>query len=321
MTLQELRHNYLRLTHTETIHDSIEAIDIYCELFIIMINNQKNETINSNAESDALMILQMMMTKALHLKKSIEGVNFKSNSGLELNKIIDPTIIGCLTRNVYETVGMFNIIYRANRFEEERLIVYNLWVNSGLQYRQRFSDTITMEENEIKLKSESATISRGISEIENTMLYKGLNESSKKRIQHLIKRREYLVYFQNGEAIVLNWRDLYKTLNVEEKYFDKMYTFFSLSAHPSNVAVFQFRDMFKQGEKSYIGMTTFNMHYFFMLASIFIADYLNLFPSNLDLFNNQPILNQIIINFHNTFARGNEFSINDSWKHLGLSGN
>ena len=34
MTLQELRHNYLRLTHTETIHDSIEAIDIYCELFI-----------------------------------------------------------------------------------------------------------------------------------------------------------------------------------------------------------------------------------------------------------------------------------------------
>ena len=68
-------------------------------------------------------------------------------------------------------------------------------------------------------------------------------------------------------------------------------------------------------------MTTFNMHYFFMLASIFIADYLNLFPSNLDLFNNQPILNQIIINFHNTFARGNEFSINDSWKHLGLSGN
>ncbi len=64
-------------------------------------------------------------------------------------------------------------------------------------------------------------------------------------------------------------------------------------------------------------MTTFNLQYFYMLGSIFVADYINLFPASLDTYNTLPLMNQIIINFHNTFARGDSYSINDSWKALG----
>ena len=222
-----------------------------------------------------------------------------------------------LIRNIYETVGLFNLIFRVNRLGDERLIVYNLWVISGLKYRQRFSSLIHSEENRIKLDTEQKNIETYIQEIENTILYKKLDDRNKAKIQNQIKQKEYLLHFVNDQVIILNWKDLYKTIGGKEDFFNNLYTFFSLYTHPSNVAVFQFRDMYLPETKSFVKMTTFNLKYFYMLGSIFVADYIYLFPDSLKTYDALPLMNQIIINFHNTFARGDSSSINDSWKALG----
>jgi len=54
-----------------------------------------------------------------------------------------------------------------------------------------------------------------------------------------------------------------------------------------------------------------------MLFSVFIADYINLFPKVLQTFNSLDKIDQIIINSNNTFARDYSYSINDTWKELG----
>ena len=64
-------------------------------------------------------------------------------------------------------------------------------------------------------------------------------------------------------------------------------------------------------------MTIFNMQYVFMLLSVFIADYINLFPKVLETFNSLDKIDQIFINSNNTFARDKSYSINDAWKDLG----
>lgn len=318
MNLQKLREEFSRLNHPETIEQCLEAIDFYCEFFIQAIMNQKDDKVLNPADAEARLLVQMMMTKALHLKTAITGVSYASKKGFHLNNIVDPTIIASLIRNIYETVGVFNLIYRVNSDGDERKIVYNLWVHSGLKYRQRFANIITTDENKKKMENEQARINDCINQIESTDLYKSLGEKDKTKIQNQIKNKEYLLYFENGKVIILNWRDLFKTMRAKEEFFGNLYTFFSLYTHPSNVAVFQYRDMFQPETKGFIGMTTFNLQYFFMLSGIFIADYINLFPQLQQVFDTLPLMHQLIINFHNCFARNSyEYSINDSWKALG----
>lgn len=318
MTLQQLRQEFTRLNHPENIPDCIEAINLYCEFLIRAAMAQKDEKVTKPSDSEARLLVQMVMTKALHLKNAISGVSYDSKVGLRLNNIVDPTIIASLIRNLYETVGAFNLIYRVNADGDERTIIYNLWVHSGLKYRQRFANVITTDVNRKKLETEQQTIDNYINQIENTNLYKSLSEKDKLKIQNQIKNKEYLIQFHQGKVIVHNWRELYKTMKAKEEYFGNLYTFFSLYTHPSNVAVFQFRDFYKPETNGFIGMTTFNLQYFYLLTSMFIADYINLYPNLNVIFNSLPLMNQLIINFHNNFARGSyDYSINDSWKSLG----
>lgn len=64
-------------------------------------------------------------------------------------------------------------------------------------------------------------------------------------------------------------------------------------------------------------LTLYNIVVAYKLFSIFIADYINLYPSILETYKEKPILEQIEINFHNTIFRVQEYSINDEFKKLG----
>ncbi len=316
MTLQQLRTEYARLAHPGSTKDCIELLDIYCNFLITSITEHRVSK-SSVMEGEATLLFQMMMTKTLHIKSIIKGVSFSSKNKTSLNNIVDPTVLAVLIRNTYETVSMFNLIYRVNKSGDERTIVYNLWAIAGLKYRQRFEGMISSEENARKLQAEQDSINYFISEIQNTVLYQNLDEVNKVKIQNQIKNKDYLIRFENNKIIILHWQELSKTMGCNEDYFKSIYTYFSLYAHPSNVSVFQFGDMFHNNMEVSIGMTNLNMQYFFLFLSIFISDYIMLFPAVLKTFNNLELIDQILINSFNTFARGYEYSINDSWKELG----
>jgi hypothetical protein len=76
----------------------------------VQIHQEDNVYTVANAQ--AKNVLQMMLTKILHLKSIISGINYMSENGAELKDIIDPTALAVLLRNVRETAGMFNLIYR-----------------------------------------------------------------------------------------------------------------------------------------------------------------------------------------------------------------
>lgn len=316
-TLEHLRAEFKRLSHPDNIADCIELIDKYCIFFLTAIKNHQTENNTSAQEVEAKLILQMMMTKALHIKNTIKGVDFDTKNGIKLNNIIDPSIVASLIRNVYETTAMFNLIYRTNKQGDERDIIYKLWVISGLKYRQRFSVHITTQENETKRQTEEQNIANHITEIENTTLYKNLSDKDKEKIKRIISSKDYLIRFENNDLKVLHWQGLIETMGCRQEFFQTIYTYFSLYSHPSNVSVFQFRDMFIPEKGPFLFMTTFNMQYVFMLLSVFIADYINLFPKVLQTFNSLEKIDQILINHNNTFARDYSYSINDTWKDLG----
>ena len=75
-----------------------------------VIETDVQTSVISKIEHEAKLMLQMMFTKVLHLKGILNGVSYSSNSGSYLNNIIDPGVVAIMSRNIFETGGLFNLI-------------------------------------------------------------------------------------------------------------------------------------------------------------------------------------------------------------------
>lgn len=317
MEIEELRRRCKRFFWCETISDCRDLLDIYAEFFFQAAVKHHHEKPQTYLEADAKMLLQMMMTKVLHLKNALMGVDFTSKDGKKLNNIIDPTIVASLIRNIYETTGMFNLIYRNTKSKDEREILYLLWVHAGLSYRQRFDNIMTTKENIQKTENEKKQLQGIEAEIEKNKLFIKLDDKNKGKIKTKLKEKDFLIRFENDQVQFLSWRELTKTMDIKNGKLDHAYTYFSLYSHPSNVSVFQFAEMFEKGKEAYSELVIFNLQIAFYMFSIFIADFINFFPTVLKTYEEMGLVEQIVINFHNSIARGHEYDINESWKATG----
>ena len=152
--------------------------------------------------------------------------------------------------------------------------------------------------------------------IEETELYKALSEKDKGKIQTKLSEKDFKIKFENNSVEFLSWQDLIQPMDIKKKIMGQIYTYCSLYSHPSNVAVFQFGDMFQKADPKFLELTNYNIINAFFLFSVFIADYIKLFPDVLHIFNSMDLKSQIVINFNNVLARGQDYSINDSAHHL-----
>ncbi len=313
MNQEKLKQEFSRLTNLEKIKDCSDLVEIYYNYFLEVIIKHQSEA-KSRADSQAILINQMIFTKTAHLKCLMKGINFHSDDGTEPNNIIDPTIVAVNLRNLYETVGMFNLIYINTKTDDEKTILYNLWVSAGLKFRQRFTPIAKTDENKKKMVKEQEQIAELKSEIEHTELYKSFNENEQRKIQAKLHAKDYKIQFKDNKVMFLNWQELVPVMGIREGIMDTIYTYFSLYSHPSNVSVFQFGEMFSDSEETYLQFATLNFKVYFFLLSIFVKDYITLFPNVLNTFNNLKQIEQLVINELNGFVRNDRYSINDILK-------
>jgi hypothetical protein len=316
MDKKRLRAEYTRLNKLSTIEDCIDLFETFLEHLWNVIQVHHYDDINSFADKDAMILNQMIFTKLTHLKKIVEGVGYEAKNGNRLNKIVDPTIVASLIRNIYETVSVFNLIYRDAKNDDEKAILYGLWASSGLKFRQRFQFIATTIESVQKIEEERREIDQIEEEIKGTALYKSLDLENQWKIDNALKKKEYKIKFENKKVICLSWQDMSNVMGLNPILFGDIYTYFSLYAHPSQVSVFQFETMFNKDEPMFKQLTAFNLKYCFSLTSVFIADFIYLFPQVKDTFEKLEIHKQIAINTHNRMLRGESYSINDSWRNL-----
>ena len=316
MDVEKLRSECLPTMKNKTMADCLTMVDVFRDfLFEVILKHQQDE-VTSQADADAKIVVQMMLSKLIHIRKLLEGAGIESPKG-KLNPIVDPTIIASLVRNIYETVGTFNLIYVHTKSSDEKVILYNLWVIAGLKYRQRFITNAKSQESTEKFEAEKKEIEVSIQQIEATGLYKGLSEENQAKIKDRIKSKEFRVKFENNEVKFLRWQDLCDVLGFKEGFFDNIYTYFSLNAHPSNVSIFQFREMFGKETEAFKELTLIDMKFCFSMFSSFVADFIKVFPKVKETFDKQSIRDQILLNFYNRLMRGDSHSINDAWKNLG----
>src|SRR5690606_18247847 len=108
-------------------------------------------------------------------------------------------------------------------------------------------------------------------EIKDTSLYKSLDAKNQKKIDDKLKQKDFKIRFDGTEVIYLSWQDMCDVMGLNKDLFENIYTYFSLYAHPSEVAVFQFESMFSKENEEFKQLTTTILKYCFSLMSVFVA--------------------------------------------------
>jgi len=304
-----LQENSKRLCVCETIEDSQSCLDMFAGFMWKVIETDAQKSVLTKIEHEAKLMLQMMFTKVLHLKGILNGVSYSSNSGSYLNNIIDPGVVAVMSRNIFETGGLFNLIYRQPKTDNERDIIYNLWKHAGLRTRQRFKESFEATKKGRVLEEERQDMELITESIKTNSFFLCLDEHNKKKILDRLDKGEFLIQFIDKKVKCFKWHELVDVMNLKKDLFDNLYSYFSLYTHPSNVSVFQFDDLFKDADDNYLMMTNFNIKTILSFIGVFIADYINFFPEVTKVFNNLSLEEQLIIDFHNMLGRNESYSI------------
>lgn len=315
---EELRMKCLPLFSVNTIPDCIELLDKFISAYLEIVLKHNYDPVSTQAEADSRMAFQMFVTKALSIKKILQGIEYDDGIN-HLNRIIDPTILITLIRNMFEALCAFELVYVLPNSADKKLIAHNLYQIAGLKYRQRFAYENMKPEHQKLLDSEKEDIEVYIKEIKDTELYKTLDSKNKSQIDNAIKDKNYQLYINRDNKVKrYGWGDIPKLYGIKLDFFKDIYTYFSLNAHPSYISILQFRDMFKKDDNPvFVQLAVTGMKSCFVFLSICLADYIRLFPQVMNTYGSFSIEDQILLNFHNRLARGEEYSISDKWKLLG----
>lgn len=246
----------------------------------------------------------------LHLMEILKGVSFSSSrTNYYLNPIIDPGVIAIMSRNIFETGGLFNLIYRQPKTDNERDIIYNLWRHAGLRRRQRFKESFEATERRSVLDEEKQDMVLITQSINNNPYFLSLDENNNKKILVRLDKGEFLIRLIDKKVKCYKWHELVDVMSLKKDLFDNLYSYFSLYAHPSNVSVSQFDDLFKDTDDNYLMMANFNIKTTLCMIGVFIADYIHYFPRIGAVYNSLDIEERVVIDFHNMLGRNKSFSI------------
>lgn len=252
-------------------------------------------------KNQANLICQMMLSKNAHIINSAKGIYIND----KLQDIIDPTVIGSMVRNVFETVVMFHNVFTFHTSSEAKALVYDLWDISGFSFRQRFRDILKSNENKIKQEEELKIINSQIKKIKTSHIYCSIKNPE--AIDRLIKRKEYRFILNDSRVIPLTWQAAADLIQFKQNQMKEMYTLLSLYTHPSSVSVIQFGQMFLDGY--HVGLTGLQ---FLILSSVniaFLVEYVKFFPDAVNFFNKLPDDEKFVINSLIRNIRGEEHCI------------
>ena len=228
MTIEELRSEYSRLIMSNLIEESVEFLDITISCLVDVLKNNHKDKLPSQYLADSKMILQMVMSKQLHLRKILlEGASFTDSDGKTIfDGLIDPTVINGMVRNLYEMVCMYHIIYERPKSDDSKTIMYGLWTIAGLKFRQRFKDVARSPENREKVKEEADKVDQFIEVIKATELYQNMDEKNKGKVDRLLQIKDYkCVIAEDGQVSLISWQDIGNLITEGSSMFENIYTY------------------------------------------------------------------------------------------------
>lgn len=312
--------NREQLIFCNTIEDSKCYLQQFLNFFFLTIEKSTQYQPQSEAEADCLMLVQMMFARVNSFCKLLDGFDFHLDN-VHLNRIIDPITIFSITRNIYEALCSFELVFVLPKTDDEKTIVYNTFVAAGLKERQGFS--MNTDAAEALKGKELQEWKEAEDAIHNTQVYQKLTDKNKKNFDKIFNSTHPVYRWhidETGMLKVVNWEEAYKLIGLREGTFGSLYSFLSLHTHPTSVSLRQFRESFLKQEPAFVWLVCFACKIVSVLLSVYIADLGHNFDFVKRLFDEQEEHIQWMLDVQNKVFRGYSYVLSDFWKKAGTKG-
>lgn len=78
-------------------------------------------------------------------------------------------------------------------------------MHAGLSDRNRFDGVTTLKENKDKMENELKQMESIRSEIEQSPLFKSMDDKNQGKIRTMIKKKDYQIRFNGNKVVFLSW--------------------------------------------------------------------------------------------------------------------
>lgn len=299
------------LTVSKNFRNEITAYKRILDSSMKILFDHKKNSILSEKENDGHLMVQIFLLKSMSLIKLTTGIRYRNDlNGTNLNDIYDPFGMGNLVRSQYEAFCNFNNIYIQSKNQDEIDLKYYLWVLGGLKSRQRFP-AISQKAIEQR-KKEAEIIEQYLDLLKKNTCFNELHDRARSNIEGCIGRREWQIKVTGDNAYKIAWHEMFSNAGV--KHYDEQYNYLSSLSHPSNLSVIQFKQMFEGStpdERADYQSMRVMLNTSKTIMSFLLREYITYFKLH-SLFDELPLIDQMLVNANNKTFRGEEYVLNNT---------
>lgn len=307
--------DFNRFTFPETLNDALLGLQIATDSAFVILGSVMGRDAKDEKLLDAHHLAQIMVLRSATILRLgvAEGYQNAIDPRRSLKPTLDPASIWGLVRAQYELFAAFNNIFIEHTGDEQELL-YNLWVISGLKYRQQFRKPLNDEriphelapELLAKADEELKTINHLVRKIQQSETYRKLTPEKQFELNDAIKKKEFKYFFKAGVPVKQAWHELFNR-TITSEIFGPFYTYMSLWSHPSNVSAFSFKDLYSSGEAD--GQVRMALNFASFLLSFMLRDKMSLYPECRRAFEDLPPPHRVLLDAWNEWFRGTDMRI------------
>lgn len=197
--------------------------------------------------------LQMITTKLLAFNVLLQKWGgYNKEKDIILNPIVDPVVLGGLARSIYETLGVFRLVYLLPDTEEKQQIAFNIWKrHSFLDSIKDLEVTISLNEKNgydtSKLQDQLQFAKEQCNQILSEVLSTAYAAAHSIDYNKGCAKKSLIILDENPKFVSLSGIDseMEYYIPLKNVAFKNMYSILSHYAHPSYQAEDQFGNAFK----------------------------------------------------------------------------
>ena len=300
LTIEEVQ----KFIQLDTIDDCKQYLRVMLDFYFDVIKSPEGRKATSYIEDDRNIWMQTLFSEGFHFLSLLDGVGYNKEID-RLNPIVDPSVLFSVARRIYESVIAFEILFVIPDSEDQKAILYNLFMAHGLSERLKNIDEEMRSHNPERVAEEQKDIDECLREIEGTDLYSELDQQTKNIIKNAFGKKFRYIFKENNSLEFVNYDDADKLLRIKNNMLKGTYSYFSLHGHPSYVSIFQFRDAFNNDSRADISlMAPHATQCVLAFMSFFIVDYMKLVPEIKTMFDKFEEPRRFAIGMYEDAMRG-----------------
>lgn len=296
------------MTHNIVTLKSI--LDSMLHSMLTLSKSMRGKKVRHEYDNYANLMFQMIFSKAIYFRRNIDTVRVQDGEDCLIYD--DPAVILNLVRQLYEAICTFAIVFCIPNTPDKRMILYNIYVITGLRKRSNFNYEANPEAAKKKLSMDKEEIDSKIKEIENSDFFSQLNDKNKKQLRKYMEGYDFPPFVLSDDYEVsekIKFENIPNFLNVKDIIIRDQYRYLCTHAHSSFYSLLQFSQWYELNgdeRKAYEDIISTQTKFVCFMISVAVDEFIKRFPELLKIKMSFKEEERQILDLYNYVVRNKE---------------